>query len=1152
MKKICKENTKILSNKIAAALCAVLITFTLSCKKGSPSKTAESGSTSVPAEQKENIKKEKPEVFNMIQIKGGWFTMGVKPEDNILDGYDPYYRAHRAYVSDFMMSSSEITQNMFENVMKENPSIHVGKYKPVEVKRAIDAYIFCNKLSKKEKLTPCYSVDGETDPDKWNSPYGHDSDEIKDFFSKLKCDFSADGYRLPTEAEWTYAAKGGEHQDKFKYSGSDDASAVAVIKIYLGDSPIEYDAPEDVKSKLPNSLGLYDMSGNVSEMVWDYYKCYPEFDTVNYTGPDHMQIFERGYSGIIKGKSFRDHTSSSDENTLDLRNNYYVTDEFDNYIGFRVARSIYTDSVKKDTDKAQKEAEKKHADVLKQSILSKLVRVTDITPNQEKEIKTDVSKLFVTSSPLTTNDILLANPDYIEDYTDDRIKLYAAVLYINSLSKACNLKPYYVLKYWSENNEYIEVTEEFLNENNLSCTRQRAVSDKAVDAEFDKIRIAKNKDADGFRFLTDDEAWSIEYLSNSYYPESSFSKEKRKYIKVKLKNSLYRDLESAELSDQQEMYKPDYRINLSNFLLCKNIPADEKELAAFEKEIAKYSQFERSKRLVKFEQLAGISMGDLMVNIKGGTALQSLDVNNQEFLEVTLGSFSMAKVPFTNKMLYALGGDLYFFDKAYHNENEYSKADQNTDLTWYEAAAVCNMLSELYNLKNAYTFTNSNVITDFTANGYRMPTEAEWEHAARSGTKDKSLKYGVYIDSVIYYGNTNFYTYQDDEWEGWYRPVGDTPVTVWSGKPNSLVIYNLAGYCTEWCNDSQFFDSYSFSNSKDSGDTTSYTKGTIDYLPYWTKTMPAGLVYSLERIIKGTDLYCTDTDSLKLSVRRSYRTNYSSALRLVRTTNTEEMAKLIAEQNKEHLEMLASHKSFFDENLKMISVQGKSFKEREERDGTEKERGETYNINDFMIADCEVTNEMFMRVMHYNPSIHHFHWPSYEGNNEYNDSNNAPAGNITLDAALHFCNELSRMYGLKPYYNVEERIIYEDSDGFRLPTWEEWLFAAMEGNPKYKKLYSGDDDPEKVAVFETHMLEEVRSKAPNKLGLYDMSGNINEMAMYKAWDEGSYWSWNFVCLCGGSERFGPDPIYDHSRENIVNSNESSINVGFRVVRSVKK
>ena len=119
-----------------------------------------------------------------------------------------------------------------------------------------DAVDYCNWLSRKDGLLPAYSRGGNS----------------------IQCNFSANGYRLPTEAEWEYAATGGSSSRGYTYSGSNTIGNVAW---YSGNSGLK---PHPVGGKQANELGLYDMSGNVWEWCWDWYGDYPSRSQTDPTG----------------------------------------------------------------------------------------------------------------------------------------------------------------------------------------------------------------------------------------------------------------------------------------------------------------------------------------------------------------------------------------------------------------------------------------------------------------------------------------------------------------------------------------------------------------------------------------------------------------------------------------------------------------------------------------------------------------------------------------------------------------------------------------------------------------------------------------------------------------------------------------------------
>ena len=186
----------------------------------------------------------------MVLIPAGTFTMG--------DGAGrPDEAPHTVSVSSFYLDVYPVTQELYETVMGVNPSKHRGKNNPVERTQWTDAVRFCNKCSEREGLTPCYDLDT------W------------------ECDFDANGYRLPTEAEWEYACRAG---NTGKYCFGDDE---AELPKYAWFRPQSQGRPRPLGQKLPNRWGLYEMHGNVWQWCHDWYDETPSVESAaeNPRGP---------------------------------------------------------------------------------------------------------------------------------------------------------------------------------------------------------------------------------------------------------------------------------------------------------------------------------------------------------------------------------------------------------------------------------------------------------------------------------------------------------------------------------------------------------------------------------------------------------------------------------------------------------------------------------------------------------------------------------------------------------------------------------------------------------------------------------------------------------------------------------------------------
>lgn len=241
----------------------------------------ENVTVSASPEENEVSMMEIPKSF--VLIEGGTFQMG-SPETESWRSDDE--TQHTVTVSNFYMSQYELTQEEYEKVMGNNPSNFSGSNLPVDNISWLDAVSYCNARSESEGLRPVYTIDGQN----------------------VSWDRSANGYRLPTEAEWEYACRAGT-VTPFHTETSISAEEANYYGHYpymiednyfsqgnLDTKPGEYrQTTVAVNSFAPNAFGLYNTHGNVGEWVWDYYGEYPKTEETDPAGPDSGML--RVYRG---------------------------------------------------------------------------------------------------------------------------------------------------------------------------------------------------------------------------------------------------------------------------------------------------------------------------------------------------------------------------------------------------------------------------------------------------------------------------------------------------------------------------------------------------------------------------------------------------------------------------------------------------------------------------------------------------------------------------------------------------------------------------------------------------------------------------------------------------------------------------------------
>ena len=708
--------------KILIALLACGFIATMPLEALSANKLIPRWSSSVTASQKRILQQL---IDDMVAVEGGTFTMGATAEQES-DAYSNEKPTHKVTLLHYMICKTEVTQELWQAVMGSNPSYFKGDKLPVE------------QVS-------------------WN--------DCQEFIKKLN-ELTSLKFRLPTEAEWEYAARGGNRSKGYKYSGSNDIGSVAWYYENSGNSILDddnYDSDKlesnncrthNVATKAPNELGLYDMCGNVYEWCSDY-------GSISLANPTSIYAPGSTFSGhVTRGGCVGSFARICRVSFRDMAK----PDAKDPFMGLRLAEGEESDFVY-ETYKVN-------------GVLFNMVKVKGgtFTMGATSEQGSDVD-----SGENPTHQVTLS--DYWIGQTEVTQELWKAVMGSNPSDFKGNKLPVESVS-WKDSQKFIKKLNKITGLNFRMPT----------EAEWEYAARGGNR-SKGYKYSGSNDIGSI-----VWYDDNSSGKTHNVATKAPNELGLY-DMSgnvSEWCGDLYGDYSSGMQINpmgssSGSFRVrrgggwCNKASGCRVSNRANNKPNGRFNAVglrlvmidgEKSSNFVgKTYEVNDVTFD--MVKVKGGKftmgALDEFDAYDRDKPghKVKLSSFMIGKTEVTQELWSAVMG---------YNPSDV-KGDKLpvTNVSWNDCQKFIRELNKL---------TESSRPKGMV---FRLPTEAEWEYAARGGKKSKRYEYSGSNDSekvAWYYGNSSSKTHN-----------------VATKAPNELGLYDMSGNVYEWCND--WSDGYS-------------------------------------------------------------------------------------------------------------------------------------------------------------------------------------------------------------------------------------------------------------------------------------------------------------------------------------------------------